>query len=589
MGLFLRKNERFKNGKDHVYWNIVESKRTSAGKVFQRQVCYLGELSEAQRVAWQGVIDQVDPVAPQTAELPLGGPASPPSKPARVPQVNFSQFSLHQPRQWGACWIADRLWHDLQCSEFWGPLLPTGREGTHWLHILQTLVTYRLIDPGSEWRLHREWFDQSAMADILGEDSSLAAKDNLYRCLDKLLAHKDALFNHLQARWKDLFGARFEIVLYDLTSTYFEIDPPQDENDKRQFGYSRDKRSDCVQVVIALVITPDGFPLAYEVLPGNTSDKSTLKHFLKKLRKRYGKEQRTWIMDRGIPTEETLAIMRKKRHQISYLVGTPKGKLTRLESKLTDLPWKAARPTVSVKLLGDEQDTYVYVESKNRVLKERSMRRRKLKVLWARLKELSGMKLKRDDLMLRLGQAREKAGRVYQLVEVKVPEKLEEGWSYGLRKDQLKKVRRREGRYLLRTNMEGKNPEELWAMYLGLVEIEEAFRDLKQDLSVRPVWHWKESRVEAHIFVAFMAYCLHVCLKGHLKKVAGGLTPRTMLTKFATIQLVDVHLPLDAGGTLIMTRRTQPDTDQRLLLARLGWNLPEQGPPRIGADGRLEK
>ena len=285
------------------------------------------------------------------------------------------------------------------------------------------------------------------------------------------------------------------------------------------------------------------------MLPGNTSDKSTLKHFLKKLRKHYGKEQRTWIMDRGIPTEETLAIMRKKRHQISYLVGTPKGKLTRLESKLTDLPWKAARPTVSVKLLGDEQDTYVYVESKNRVLKERSMRRRKLKVLWARLKELSGMKLKRDDLMLRLGQAREKAGRVYQLVEVKVPEKLEEGWSYGLRKDQLKKVRRREGRYLLRTNMEGKNPEELWAMYLGLVEIEEAFRDLKQDLSVRPVWHWKESRVEAHIFVAFMAYCLHVCLKGHLKKVAGGLTLRTMLTKFATIHLVDVCLRKRPGNT----------------------------------------
>jgi transposase len=589
MGLFLRKNARFKNGKDHVYWNIVESKRSSSGKVFQRQVCYLGELSEAQRLAWQGVIQQVDPAPPQSAERVFGPPVSPPPQPAPVPQVHFSQFSLHHPRQWGACWIADRLWHDLQCAEFWGPLLPNGREGTHWLHILQTLVTYRLIDPGSEWRLHREWFEQSAMADLLGEDSSLAAKDNLYRCLDKLLAHKDALFNHLQARWKDLFGARFEIVLYDLTSTYFEIDPPEDPKDLRQFGYSRDKRSDCVQVVIALVITPEGFPLAYEVLPGNTADKATLKAFLKKLRRRYGKEQRTWIMDRGIPTEETLAIMRKQRHRISYLVGTPKGKLTQLESKLADRPWQAARPTVTVKLLGEEQDTYVFVESKNRVLKERSMRRRKLKGLWARLKDLSGMKLQRDELMLRLGQAREKAGRTYQLVEVKVPEKLDEGWSYKLRKDRLKTLRRREGRYLLRTNMEGKNPGELWQMYLSLVEIEEAFRDLKSDLSLRPVWHWKERRVEAHIFVAFMAYCLHVCLKGHLKKVAGGLTPRAVLGKFAAIQLVDVHLPLDAGGTLIMTRRTQPDTDQKLLLARLGWTLPEQGPPRIRADGTLEK
>ena len=594
MGLFLRRHCRYKNGKDYVYWSLVESRRTSAGKVLQRPVYYLGELTEAQRQAWESLAEQVQPVAPMTPELGLDR-ASPPVAwtVAPVPQINFSAFTLHHPRQWGACWIADRLWHDLQCDQFWSPHLPPSREGTRWLHILQTLVTYRLIDPGSEFRLHREWFAQSAMADILGVDETLAAKDNLYRCLDQLLQHKDALFLHLQTRWKDLFGAKFEIVLYDLTSTYFESEPHFSELDKRRFGYSRDKRSDCVQVIIALVITPEGFPLAYDVLPGNTADKATLKRFLKKLRKTYGKSQRTWIMDRGIPTEETLAIMRKKRHRIGYLVGTPKGQLTKLESQLAEQPWKQARPEVCVKLLGQPEETYIYVESQNRVAKERSMRRRKLKALWKRLKELQQMKVGRDELLVKLGQAREKAGRAYQLVEIQVPEKtdagLGAGLTFSLRKQRLREVRRREGRYLLRTNLQGEDPAQHWELYLRLVEIEEAFRDLKSDLQIRPVYHWKESRVEAHIFVAFMAYCLYLCLKGHLRKVAGGLTPRAVLAKCATLQLVDVHLPLDTGGELVLTRRTQPDLDQRLLLTRLGWSLPEQPPPKITHERKLER
>jgi transposase len=594
MGLFLRRHERHKSGKDHVYWSIVENQRTSAGKVFQRQVYYLGELTEAQLQAWESVVNEIDPAPPTTTELNLTPTNSTRKSPPRRPQVHFSEFSLHHPRQWGACWIADRLWHDLRCEEFWSPRLPVGREGTPWRQILRTLVTYRLIDPGSEWRLHREWFAQSALADLLGEDQSLAAKDNLYRCLDKLLPHKEALFLHLQSRWKDLFGAKFEVVLFDLTSTYFESDPDFPEGDKRKFGYSRDRRSDCVQVIVALIITPEGYPLAYEVLPGNTADKATLRTFLKKMRRTYGKAQRTWIMDRGIPTEETLTLMRQPRHQIRYLVGTPKGRLTKLEAQLAEQPWQQARPAVSVKLLGQEQETFIYVESRDRVAKERSMRRRKLKALWARLKELQGMKLQRDELLLKLGQAKEKAGRAYGLVEVQVPETADEGalgagLKFQWRKDRLRQVRRREGRYLLRTNLNDQDPAQLWQMYLRLVEIEEAFRDLKSDLHLRPIWHWKESRVEAHIFVAFMAYCLHVCLKGHLQKVAGGLTPRAVLGKFAALQLVDVHLPLETGEILVLTRRTQPDKDHRLLLTRLGWELPAQSPPRITADGTLER
>jgi transposase len=593
MGLFLRRHDRHKNGKDYTYWSLVESQRTSAGKIFQRQVFYLGELSQAQQQAWESVAEQIDWAPAQTPELNWQ-PAtkSVPSLVVPVPQIHFSRFTLHNPRQWGACWIADRLWQDLRCNEFWRPHLPQSREGTQWLQILQTLVSYRLIDPGSEFRLHREWFAHSAMADILGVDESLAAKDNLYRCLDKLLAHKDALFVHLQNRWKDLFGAQFEVLLYDLTSTYFESDPPQDTSGKRRFGYSRDKRSDCVQVIIALVITPEGFPLAYDVLPGNTADKATLKLFLKKLRRTYGKAQRTWVMDRGIPTEESLEIMRKKRHRMNYLVGTPKGQLTKLESQLVGQPWQQARPDVTVKLLKQSQETYVYVQSHNRVAKERSMRRRKLKALWSRLKVLQQMKLKRDQLLVKLGQAREKAGRVYRLVDIVVPENSTDsagcGITFSLNKRRLREMCKREGRYLLRTNMEAKDPAQLWEMYLRLVEIEEAFRDLKSDLQVRPIFHWKETRIEAHIFVAFMAYCLHVCLKGHLRKVAGGLTPRAVLAKFVTMQLVDVHLPMDTGQELVLTRRTQPDTDQRLLLRQLGWNLPEQPPPRITHDRQLE-
>ena len=601
MGLFLRRHERSKSGKLHTYWSLAESRRCPNGKVSQRQVLYLGDLNQAQQEAWAAVAHRIDPHNQDKAgspsdsgQLSLFGSSTPPaSPPPSTPKIDFSSFSLHNPRQWGACWIANRLWHDLKCDEFWEPRLPPSREGTRWRNILQTLVTYRLIDPGSEFRLHREWFAQSAMADLLGEDFSLAAKDNLYRCLDRLLTHREAIFGHLQERWRDLFGAKFDLVLYDLTSTYFEIEPPDNPADKRQFGYSRDKRSDCVQVVIGLIVTPEGFPMAYEVLAGNTTDKKTLKLFLKKIRRLYGKARRTWIMDRGIPTEEVLELMRKERHQISYLVGTPKGQLSRLEKSLVERPWKQARENVAVKLLPQDGELYVYVESRDRVAKERSMRRRRLRALVARLKELQGQKgLDRDDLMLNLGQAKQKAGRAFGLVEVTVPEKPEPGHgaslSFRLLKPKLREVRRREGRYLLRSNMKGEDPVRLWENYLQLVEVEEAFKNLKSDLSLRPIYHSKEKRVEAHIFVAFMAYSLQVCLKGHLKKVAGGLTPRAMLEKFKTMQLVDVHLPIEGGGELVLTRRTQPDKDQRVLLEGLGWELPDQPPPRITPDGRLE-
>src|SRR5919106_5084835 len=302
-------------------------------------------------------------------------------------------MELHRPRQWGACWLACLLYEQVGLDQFWKDRLPDSREGTCWQHILQTLVCYRLIDPGSEWRLHRLWFDQSAMGDLLSEDYSLVEKNALYRCLDKVLEHKQALFSHLTERWQGLFAAKFDVLLYDLTSTYFESSQPSDEKDKRRYGYSRDQRPDCVQVVLALIVTPEGFPLAYEVLAGNTSDRTTLREFLNKIETQYGKAERIWVMDRGIPTEEVLSAMRHSDPPVYYLVGTPKGRLSQLEQKLLGLPFTTVRSGVEVKLLAHDQELYVLAKSHNRIDKERAMRHRQLRALIKRLKELQQMKL----------------------------------------------------------------------------------------------------------------------------------------------------------------------------------------------------
>src|SRR5713101_7776455 len=409
--MFLRSNRRFKDGKEHRYWNIVENKRCAGGKVVQRQVLYLGEINDSQFEAWYRLIEAFDEGSRRHRRLALF-PAYrevPASADGYGVQVRLDAMELHRPRQWGACWLACQLYEQLELDRFWSERLPDSRKGTKWRHILQTLVCYRLIDPGSEWRLHRQWFESSAMADLLGEDYALVAKNALYRCLDKLLPHKAALFSHLRARWQDLFASRFDVLLYDLTSTYFESPPPDDEADKRRHGYSRDKRSDCVQVVIALIVTPDGFPLGYEVLPGNTADCTTLRDMLRKIEAQYGKANRIWVMDRGIPSEEVLAEMRAADPPVSYLVGTPKGRLSKMEKALLGRPWQAVRQGVEVKLLPQEQELYVLAQSRARIHKERAMRRRKLKWLWARLKEIAAMELDREELLMKLGAARSKA------------------------------------------------------------------------------------------------------------------------------------------------------------------------------------
>ena len=627
--MFLRWSTRKKNGKEHRYCSIVENKRCAGGNVVQRHVLYLGEINDQQQAAWQKTIEIFEhgqPLPRTVALFPADRAVE--VEGSHIVRVKLSELQLRHPRQWGACWLACHLYEELGLNQFWAERLPPSRKGTRWDWVLQTLCAYRLIDPGSEWRLHRHWFEHSAMSDLLGADfDQLAESHKLYECHDLILKHKTELFDHLTQRWKDLFNAKFDVLLYDLTSTYFESDPPFAEGDKRKFGYSRDKRPDCVQVVIALIVTPEGFPLGYEVLAGNTSDKTTLPAFLEKIEKQYGKARRIWLMDRGIPTEKHLAQMRASDPPVLYLVGTPKGRLSQLEKQMSALPWQQVRAGVEVKLLAQTGELYVLAQSQDRIHKERSMRRRQLRWLWGRLKELQGMELKRDQLLMKLGAAKQQAPSAWRFVEIKVsetikkknqkkkkepdpqPEKKESEqeqeqakanqqepkekpkptFEFKLRRAKLRMARRREGRYLLRTNLLDQAPAQAWEFYMQLGQVEQAFKHLKGDLAVRPLYHKKLERIEAHIFVAFLAYCLHVSLGRRLKDLAPGLTPRSVLEKLAAMQMIDVHLPTTDGREVILTRYTQPEAEQRLLLEQLKLKLPEQPPPKITAEQVAKK
>jgi len=587
--MFLRAQRRWKNGKQHRYFSLVENRRVAGadgrtGKVVQRTVLYLGEINDSQQAAWRKTLEVFDEGTDQSRQLALF-PDDRPLPPGALDaiQLKLSELELLRPRSFGDCWLGCWLWQHLQLDGFWQQRFEAVRGQVPWERVLQLLVVHRLIDPGSEYRLHRQWFLRSAMDELLNVDFQAAAKDRLYRCLDRLLEHKDQLFLHLRQRWQDLFAAEFDVLLYDLTSTYFEGLCQQ--NPKARHGYSRDGRGDCRQVVIALIITPRGFPLAYEVLPGNTADSTTLGEFLERIEQRYGRARRTWLMDRGVPTEATLAQMRQA--QTDYLVGTPRSLLNKLEQALTRLPWRQARQEVRVKLLAQAGEVYVLAQSQARRQKETAMRRRKLRHLWDGLKRLAENCRSRDRLLERLAVLRHEAGRAASLVEIQTPASGEpvnaRTFRYRLKREEYRQVRQRDGSYLLRTTLSAEQPERLWEQYMVLVEVEAAFRCLKSDLAIRPVYHQLEHRVEAHILVAFLAYCLTVTLKNLLGPHAPGLTPRAVLETLGTIQLVDVRIPTTDGRWLTLPRYTQSEAQHKLILEKLGLSLPAQPPPRITA------
>jgi transposase len=584
--MFLRSNKRIKDGKEHRYYTVVESRRLQSGKVAQRPVLYLGEINDSQQAAWRKTLQVFDERQQRFTTLSLFPEDRPvPADALDSVQVKLSQMKLERARPYGNCWLGCELWRQLQLDRFWAEKLPRGREGVAWPQVLELLVVNRLIDPGSEFRLHRQWFDQSAMDILLGQDFTVAEKDRLYRCLDRVLEHKQDLFVHLQRRWKDLFDAEFDVLLYDLTSTYVEGEAEQ--NPKAKYGYSRDGRPDCKQVVIALVMTPSGLPLAYEVLDGNTSDKTTLREFLDKIESLYGKARRVWLMDRGIPTEAVLTEMRNARQETFYLVGTSRAKIKQYEKKWLELPWQRVRESVEVKLFAQEGELYVLAKSDGRQAKEMAIRRKKLARLLRKLRAMRRSCPKRDQLLMRVGAAKTDVGRAFGFVKINLPKAGEavtrETFTFQLDKAKLKEAELRDGHYLLRTNLVAEDPAVLWDRYMLLTQIEAAFKCLKSDLGIRPIYHQLERRVDAHILVAFLAYCLSVTLKHRLQPQAPGLTPRAVLEKLAAIQMLDVSFPTTDGRRLVMPRYTEPNPEQALMLHQLNLLLPQQPPPRITA------
>ncbi len=582
--MYLRVNKRKRDGKEHRYWSVEESRRLRSGRVVQRRVLYLGEINDSQQAAWRKTLEVFDEAEQRAASLSL----FPEDRALPVDaldgvQVKLQEMELRRPRAFGNYWLGCELWRQLGLSAFWEERLGKGREEVPWAKVLELLVVSRLVAPGSEFRLHRQGFDQSAMGELLGTSFAVAEKDRLYRCLDRIGEHKAALFEHLRQRWQELFQARFDVLLYDLTSTYIEGEG--EEIPKAKHGYSRDHRGDCRQVVIALVVTPEGFPLAYEVLAGNTSDRTTLRGFLDKIEAQYGRARRVWVMDRGIPTEEVLQEMRTGGREVFYLVGTPRGKIQQYAKRWLELPWQKVRGSVEVKLFAEDGELYVLAKSEGRHAKERAMRRRKLVRLLKTLRKLRRSAPARDQLLLRIGAAKKEAGRAFGFVSLRLPREGESvtrpTFTFHLDKEKLQKAELRDGHYLLRSNLLGEKPEVLWELYILLTQIEAAFRTLKSELGLRPIYHQVEKRVEAHIFVAFLAYALSVTLKQRLTACAPGLTPRAVLEKLATIQMLDVCLPTTDGRWLIMPRYTQPEPEQMLLLHQLRLALPSQPPPRI--------
>jgi len=582
--LFLRSTNRKKDGKDHRYFSVVENQRVSSNKTVQRTVLYLGEINDQQEVSWRKTLSVFDEDKQQFTNLSLFSEDRPlPDDAVDSIRVKLSGLELRRPRPFGNCWLANELWHQLGLAEFWSERLPEGRETVSWEKVLRLLVVNRLLEPGSEFRVHRHWFVESAMDALLETDFAVADKDRLYRCLDRVLEHKQDLFIWLKQKWAELFHADFEVLLYDLTSTYFEGE--MEENPKAKRGYSRDSRPDCLQVVIALIVTPDGFPLAYEVMDGNTSEHKTLSPFLKHIEDTYGKARHVWVMDRGIPTEATLREMREPGREMFYLVGTPKGRINKHEKKWLDLPWQQVRDSVQVKLYQHEGELYVLARSDGRQAKEIAMRRKRLARLLRKLRAMRRSLPSRDQLLLRIGAAKKEAGRAFGFLKIHLPLAGEtvtrKSFYFQVEKSKLRAAQQRDGHYLLRSNLTAEDPAVLWTRYVQLTQIEAVFRSLKSDLGIRPVYHRLEHRVDAHILVAFLAYCLQVTLKNRLQIHAPGLTPTAVMEKLATIQMIDVWIPTRDGRWLILPRYTQPARDLQALMQQIQLTLPSQPPPRI--------
>jgi transposase len=580
--MFLKTHRIRKDGKEHIYYSLCESLRVSRSRVTQRTVLHLGELNTTQVDRWERTIETVHEDG-QRQQLRLFTDREGQAPAADdVAEVILSSLVVRRPRRFGECWIGCKLWEDLGLRAFWDQALGEQRGQVPWAKVVELLVVNRLCAPRSELSVHVWWFAQTAMDLLLGADASVAEKDRLYRALDRMGVHKEALEKHLAGKWCDLFGATFDVLLYDLTSTYFEGQAI--EVDKARRGYSRDHRPDCLQILLAVVVTPEGFPLSYEVLPGNVHDEGTLENALEGIERKHGKARRIWVFDRGVVSEANLQRLRQRGAQ--YVVGTPRSQLKQYEHKLLQGDWQDISKEVKVQLLPEGPETFVLARSEDRAKKEAAMRWRQVRGLMRDLVCLRRSIRRgtiRDEakILMRVGRLTERWPRGWAYVAVRW-EKTHLSWEWD--REALSLAALRDGAYLLRTNLNDRTPEALWKMYVQLTEVEAVFRAMKSELAIRPIWHWVGPRVEAHVMVAFLGYCLWVCLKQKLKTVAPSLTPWQLLDQFGRIVQVEVWFKLRAGGAICLPRITQPEPAQAIVLHQLGWNLPEQPPPKIYKD-----
>ena len=578
--MYLKPHVRYKDGKRHIYYSLNESLRVSRKRVVQRTVLHLGELNTTQVERWQRTIETVqEDGRRQQMRLFTDREGQVPVDAQDVAEVILSSLVVRRPRRFGDCWMGCKLWEELGLRAFWEEVLGKERGQVPWAKVVELLAVNRLCAPRSELFIHEKWFGQTAMDLLLDCDAAVAEKDRLYRALDRMVEHKAGLEQHLTDKWRDLFGASFDVLLYDLTSTYFE--GAAEEVDKAARGYSRDHRPDCQQLVIAVVVTPEGFPLTYEVFDGNRADVTTLEQMLDVVEGKHGRARRVWVFDRGIVSEANLEKLRQRGGQ--YVVGTPRHRLEAFEKQLLEGPWALINESVQVQLIPEGQETYVLARSVERAKKEEAMRWRQIQGLMRDLVRLrrsvrKGTLVDSDKVLMRLGRLSERWPRAWSYGEVTWQNsKLTWHWD----RDALRLAQHRDGAYLLRTNLTEHTPEALWKMYVQLTEVEAVFRALKGDLAIRPIWHWTSQRVEAHVMVAFLGYCLWICLKQKLKAAGPALTPWQLLDQFGRLIQVEVWFKLKAGGAICLPRITQPEPAQALLLHQLGWVLPEQPPPRI--------
>jgi transposase len=578
--MYLKPHVRYKDGKRHIYYSLNESLRVSRKRVVQRTVLHLGELNTTQVERWQRTIETVqEDGRRQQLRLFTDREGQVPVDAQDVAEVILSSLVVRRPRRFGDCWMGCRLWEELGLRAFWEEALGAERGQGSWAKVVELLAVNRLCAPRSELFIHEKWFGQTAMDLLLDCDAAVAEKDRLYRALDRMVEHKAGLEQHLTDKWRDLFGAGFDVLLYDLTSTYFE--GSAEAVDKAARGYSRDHRPDCQQLVIAVVVTPEGFPLTYEVFDGNRADVTTLEQMLDVVEGKHGRARRVWVFDRGIVSEANLEKLRQRGGQ--YVVGTPRHRLEAFEKPLLEGSWALINESVQVQLIPEGQETYVLARSVERAKKEEAMRWRQIHGLMRDLVRLrrsvrKGTLVDSDKVLMRLGRLSERWPRAWSYVEVTWQDsKLTWHWD----RDALRLAQQRDGAYLLRTNLTEHTPEALWKMYVQLTEVEAVFRALKGDLAIRPIWHWTSQRVEAHVMVAFLGYCLWICLKQKLKAAAPALTPWQLLDQFGRLIQVEVWFKLRAGSAICLPRITQPEPAQALLLHQLGWALPEQPPPRI--------